>query len=441
MFAGLARPHRQRVAHRLQRLQGRRLHPHRAPRAQARQEGHPHRREALRGPRHRPHRQGDGRRARDRHARPPRLARAPASGPSRRGEHAKFGLSTAEILEAAKILDGGGHEPAPSSSSTSTSARRSPTSSSSSAPCARPRATTRSSARWGTRSSTSTSAAASPSTTTARARTFHSSMNYSVEEYARDVVWNITDVCDEEQVPHPHIVSESGRAIVAHHSRARRRGLRRDRDDAAPSADRAPQPSEHKLIKRPRRHRSEHLSEREPHRVVARSPPGQGGGAEDVRARPPRARREGARRDAVLAASPSGSQKHRRAARSRPRSRTICGDLESELADQHICNFSVFQSLLDHWAFGALFPIVPIHRLERAAHARRARSSTSRATRTARSRKFIDRTTTCARRCRSIAIGNGAVLPRHLPDRRLPGHHGRHPQPLRPRQRGARLPR
>ena len=39
------------------------------------------------------------------------------------------------------------------------------------------------------------------------------------------------------------------------------------------------------------------------------------------------------------------------------------GDLKNQLSDQHICNFSVFQSLLDHWALGALFPIVPIHRL------------------------------------------------------------------------------
>jgi arginine decarboxylase len=39
-------------------------------------------------------------------------------------------------------------------------------------------------------------------------------------------------------------------------------------------------------------------------------------------------------------------------------------NLAIELADQHICNFSVFQSLLDHWALGQLFPIVPIHRLE-----------------------------------------------------------------------------
>jgi len=38
--------------------------------------------------------------------------------------------------------------------------------------------------------------------------------------------------------------------------------------------------------------------------------------------------------------------------------------LETTLGDQYICNFSVFQSLLDHWALGQLFPIMPIHRLE-----------------------------------------------------------------------------
>ena len=47
---------------------------------------------------------------------------------------------------------------------------------------------------------------------------FDSSTNYSLQEYANDVVWNIADVCDSEGVPHPAIVSEGGRAIVAHHS-------------------------------------------------------------------------------------------------------------------------------------------------------------------------------------------------------------------------------
>src|SRR5881296_3772840 len=47
---------------------------------------------------------------------------------------------------------------------------------------------------------------------------FDSSANYSLQEYANDVVWNIMDVCDSESVPHPAIVNEGGRAIVAHHS-------------------------------------------------------------------------------------------------------------------------------------------------------------------------------------------------------------------------------
>src|SRR5437762_11882907 len=47
---------------------------------------------------------------------------------------------------------------------------------------------------------------------------FHSSMNYSIDEYASDIVYNIMDVCDDERVPHPNIVSDAGRSIVAHHS-------------------------------------------------------------------------------------------------------------------------------------------------------------------------------------------------------------------------------
>lgn len=45
-----------------------------------------------------------------------------------------------------------------------------------------------------------------------------SSRNYSMDEYIADVVYGMKEVCDLEQVPHPHLVSESGRAITAHHS-------------------------------------------------------------------------------------------------------------------------------------------------------------------------------------------------------------------------------
>src|SRR5271155_1289659 len=47
---------------------------------------------------------------------------------------------------------------------------------------------------------------------------FESSVNYTLQEYANDVVFRIKSVCDEAEVPHPTIISESGRAVVAYHS-------------------------------------------------------------------------------------------------------------------------------------------------------------------------------------------------------------------------------
>src|SRR5271154_2479383 len=47
---------------------------------------------------------------------------------------------------------------------------------------------------------------------------FDSSTNYTLQEYTNDIVYYIADVCNAENVPHPEIISESGRAIVAHHS-------------------------------------------------------------------------------------------------------------------------------------------------------------------------------------------------------------------------------
>src|SRR5215204_4283998 len=47
---------------------------------------------------------------------------------------------------------------------------------------------------------------------------FESSMNYTLEEYANDVIYHVQTVCDEASGPHPTIISESGRAVVAYHS-------------------------------------------------------------------------------------------------------------------------------------------------------------------------------------------------------------------------------
>ena len=45
-----------------------------------------------------------------------------------------------------------------------------------------------------------------------------SSVDYSLQEYANDIVWTLKDVCDDAGLPHPNIISESGRALVAHHA-------------------------------------------------------------------------------------------------------------------------------------------------------------------------------------------------------------------------------
>src|SRR6201999_4067414 len=47
---------------------------------------------------------------------------------------------------------------------------------------------------------------------------FESSVNYTLQEYANDIVYHIQNVCDESNVAHPIIVTESGRAVAAYHS-------------------------------------------------------------------------------------------------------------------------------------------------------------------------------------------------------------------------------
>ena len=47
---------------------------------------------------------------------------------------------------------------------------------------------------------------------------FSSSMNYTVQEYANDVVYTMKEICDAAEVPHPVLVTEAGRAVAAHHS-------------------------------------------------------------------------------------------------------------------------------------------------------------------------------------------------------------------------------
>ena len=192
---------------------------------------------------------------------------------------------------------------------------------------------------------------------------FASSMNYTLNEYASDVVYRIASVCNARDIPHPMIISESGRAVAAYHSVLifntvgssaldRFRVTGRESDDY-PGEDELPQPVQDLFVA----YRG--ISER---RLVECYHDAQ------------------TAREQVLQMFNLGllSLEFRALAErlywaTCARIRDVCrrldespeelADLESILSDIYFCNFSVFQSLPDSWAIDQLFPIMPIHRL------------------------------------------------------------------------------
>jgi len=188
--------------------------------------------------------------------------------------------------------------------------------------------------------------------------TFDSSTNYTLQEYARDVVYNIMEVCDSEGVPHPVIISESGRAIVAHHSVLLVETFgtiekSRDTEEALPID------SDTKLVEQiveirediGRKNRLESLHDAQQIREQAQAMFDLG--LLDLR--------DKARIETEYWKIARRVVEMFRGMRYIPEE---VKEMEIALGDQYLCNFSVFQSLLDHWALGQLFPVVPIHRLD-----------------------------------------------------------------------------
>jgi arginine decarboxylase len=187
--------------------------------------------------------------------------------------------------------------------------------------------------------------------------TFDSSTNYSLQEYANDVVWNIMDICDSEGVAHPAIVSEGGRAIVAHHSVLVMEAFSSIEKTAGKTKISATE-KDHKLVgdilevkqRLKRGNRIESLHDIQQIKEEAQQTFDLG--LLDLESK--------AKIDAVYWQLASQIVVMHRGLRFIP---DEVKELETSLGDQYICNFSVFQSLLDHWALGQLFPIMPIHRL------------------------------------------------------------------------------
>ncbi|HRI15592.1 MAG TPA: biosynthetic arginine decarboxylase [Verrucomicrobiota bacterium] len=187
---------------------------------------------------------------------------------------------------------------------------------------------------------------------------FDSSTNYSLQEYTNDVVYYLGDVCNQEGVPHPTIVSESGRAIVAHHS-VLVVEVFGDIDKTPSEFDFTYGDNEHRIVKELLyiRDNISRLNKLEAYHD----------GLE---------RREDAHQMFTL-----GVLDLRDKAKIEHLFWEICESavesfknqayvpeeirkLEDSLSHQYLCNFSVFQSLLDHWALGQLFPIMPVDRLD-----------------------------------------------------------------------------
>jgi len=194
-----------------------------------------------------------------------------------------------------------------------------------------------------------------------------SSINYTVEEYAADIVYRIKTVCDDSNCPHPAIISESGRAMVAYHSVLVMDVLGMSKFSPTPGMEKikeqmkaeaeggseSPQPVLD-LIDASERLGDRNLIEVYHDAVQARDEAmslfSLGYMTLPMRAASERLFWSIAQRIVEKAGKKEGMPDEFEA-------------LPELLSDIYFCNFSLFQSMPDSWAIDQLFPICPIHRL------------------------------------------------------------------------------
>jgi arginine decarboxylase len=187
---------------------------------------------------------------------------------------------------------------------------------------------------------------------------FHSSANYSVQEYANDVVAAVQEACDDADLPHPDIITESGRSMVSHHSvlifdvLGVNEVLPRSQPQGVAEGD-------HKVLRdlyevwqtATRKNVQESYHDALQFREEATTLFSLGYLDLEDRARAERL---------FLHCC----EKILRIVRDMENPPEDIEDLEKHMADTYYGNFSVFQSAPDHWAVKQLFPVMPIHRLD-----------------------------------------------------------------------------
>jgi arginine decarboxylase len=187
---------------------------------------------------------------------------------------------------------------------------------------------------------------------------FESSMNYTLQEYANDVVFHIQTICDEAQVPHPIIVSESGRAVAAYHSLLVFNVLGVSEFGEEQTPLQATEDLEQPVIDL-----IETLKNLTARNAVESYHDAQ------------------AALDMAMNLFSAGYLTLEQRCHCENLYWALCvklqklvatmddvpedlQTLDELLSDTYFCNFSLFQSIPDSWAIGQLFPVMPIHRLD-----------------------------------------------------------------------------
>jgi len=186
---------------------------------------------------------------------------------------------------------------------------------------------------------------------------FASSSNYAIDEYAADIVEVVMRICDEATVEHPTIISESGRATVAHHSILLFNVLESTRFESHgmpdPLPPEAPEPLK-QLMDVNTMLSSKNVQECYHDAVYYRDE------ARSLHELGAMSLRQRALAERIFWHIVSRIADEVRGRKYVP---DELGGLEMAIADVYYGNFSVFQSLPDVWAIEQLFPIMPVHRL------------------------------------------------------------------------------
>jgi arginine decarboxylase len=185
------------------------------------------------------------------------------------------------------------------------------------------------------------------------------SMNYSVQEYANNVIHTLWEICEQQGLPHPDVITESGRAMTAHHAVLITNVI--DIEQAPVDKPLAPPGDDEPLIVHDLWQALQDLNARSvlesyhdaEHWV---------GEAQSMYTHGVLNLAQRARAEELYFAICAGVR-----ALLRPETRAhreLLDELNEKLADKYFCNFSLFQSLPDVWAIDQVFPIMPLHRLD-----------------------------------------------------------------------------